>query len=130
MNLILSKHLLTCASISCRLIWVRVMLEKSIVSEHKQQTVHTPAGVLMCPQILPYDRTQISLTCLFNLRLPRLGGGHDSCGGLRDAAGRLLQTVQIAAVFIRFNLETQSRSLKPSSHSLLDAPEACRVPAR
>lgn len=28
---------LTCASISCRLIWVRVMLEKSIVSVHKEQ---------------------------------------------------------------------------------------------
>lgn len=105
------------------------MLEKSIVSEHKQQTFYTPVLFLSCPRILSC-RTQVPLTCLFNLRLPGLGGGHDSCGSLRDAPGRLLQTVQIGAVFIRFNLETKSRSLKPSSHKLLATTAACQDPAR
>lgn len=86
------------------------------MSEHKQQTVYTPVLFLSRPRILSYDRTQISLTCLFNLRLPGLGGGHDGCGGLRDAPGRLLQSVQIGAVFIRFNLETKSRTVQ--SHSV------------
>lgn len=49
-----------------------------------------------------------SLTFLFNLGLPRLGGGHDSCSGLCDATGRLLQTVQVGAVFVCFYLEREN----------------------
>lgn len=45
-----------------------------------------------------------SPTCLFNLGFPRLGGGHNGCGGLCDATGRLLQTVQVGAVFVCFYL--------------------------
>lgn len=150
-----SVLLLTCASISCRLIWVRVMLEKSIVSGHKQQTrfkhllTFSLTRSFECPQsweirmfltvsqkitlvILYYDQIQLthikisyqlnnltmirthcdSLTCLFNLRLPRLGGGHNSCSGLRDAPRRLLQTVQVGAVFVCFYLERERERSK------------------
>ena len=50
----------------------------------------------------------ILLTCLFYLGLARLGGGHDSCSGLCDASGRLLQAVQLGAVFVCFHLERKS----------------------
>lgn len=45
-----------------------------------------------------------SLTRLFDLRLPRLGGGDQPGRGLRDAPGRLLQPVQVPAVLVRFDL--------------------------
>lgn len=48
-----------------------------------------------------------SLTGFFNLRLPRLGGRHDGGGGLRDAAGRLLEALQVGAVFVCFHLQTE-----------------------
>ena len=51
------------------------------------------------------SRQSDPLTCLFNLGFPRLGGGHDSCGGLSDAPGGLLQTVQVGAVFVCFHLQ-------------------------
>lgn len=44
------------------------------------------------------------LTCLFDLRLPRLGGGYELGGGLRDAPGCLLQALQVPAVFVCFDL--------------------------
>lgn len=50
-----------------------------------------------------------NLTCLFNLRLPRLGGGYELGGGLRDASGRLLQALQICTVFICFDLDVKQQ---------------------
>lgn len=49
------------------------------------------------------------LTCLFNLRLSRLGGGYELCGGLRYASGRLLQAVQICTVFVCFDLDVKQQ---------------------
>lgn len=40
--ILLISSVLTCASISCRLIWVRVMLEKSMVSENEWQSSSSP----------------------------------------------------------------------------------------
>lgn len=48
-----------------------------------------------------------SLTGFFDLRLPGLGGRHDGGGGLRDATGRLLEALQVAAVFVCFHLQTE-----------------------
>lgn len=48
-----------------------------------------------------------SLTGFFDLRLAGLGGGHDGGGGLRDAAGRLLEALQVGAVFVCFHLQTK-----------------------
>lgn len=55
--------------------------------------------------------TSSSLTGFFDLRLPGLGGRHDGGSGLRDAAGRLLEALQVGAVFVCFHLQTEeSRS--------------------
>lgn len=51
------------------------------------------------------------LTCLFDLRLPRLGGGYELGGGLRDAPGRLLQALQVPAVFVCFDLDGKQNLL-------------------
>lgn len=51
--------LLTCASISCRLICVRVMLEKSIVSAHRPQIIFKPTLDILYydPSNFPLDMT-------------------------------------------------------------------------
>lgn len=64
----------------------------------------------------------ILLTCLFYLGLARLGGGHDSCSGLCDAAGRVLQAVQLGAVFVCFHLERKS-----SKHQTTEAIQSFAV---
>lgn len=62
------------------------------------------------------------LTCLFNLGLPRLSGGHDGRGGLCDAAGRLLQAVQLGAVFVCFYLQKESSNNARDVKSLTSFP--------
>lgn len=51
-----------------------------------------------------------NLTCLFNLRLARLGGGDEPGGGLRDAPGGLLQALQVSTVFICFHLDVKQQT--------------------
>ena len=46
------------------------------------------------------------LTRLLDLRLPRLGGGHDAGGCLGDASRSLLQAVQVGAVLVGLHLES------------------------
>lgn len=65
---------------------------------------------------------KLKLTRLFNLGLPRLSGGHDGRGGLCDAAGRLLQAVQLGAVFVCFYLQKESSNNARDVKSLTSFP--------
>lgn len=114
---------LTCASISCRLIWVRVMLEKSIVSRKDQHKFFVVVVFFFSPFFFKVaGNRKLKLTCLFNLGLPRLSGGHDGRGGLCDAAGRLLQAVQLGAVFVCFYLQKESSNNARDVKSLTSFP--------
>lgn len=107
------------------------MLEKSIVSGHKQQIFKPAWNFSFKLWLLNLCRSQQPMwspTFLFNLRLAGLGGGHDGCSGLCDAPGRLLQTLQIGAVFVRFNLGMASS--KHQTLSTIRSQSVCQVVAR
>lgn len=80
------------------------------------QWIHFPS---LCYDIRHWIKNPISrphcewleqhLTCLFNLRLPRLGGGYELSCGLRDTSGRLLQALQISTVLVRFDLHVKQQ---------------------